>query len=48
MRIKTGKNFNSEVIAINIFIDNIARLFAKHFLSLYILTKGIVFMEIYI
>lgn len=31
---KIGKNFNSEVIAINIFIHNIARLFLKQIILL--------------
>lgn len=35
---KIGKNFNSEVIAINIFIQNIARLFLKQIISVYTLT----------
>lgn len=44
---KIGKNVNSKVTAINIFIDSIARLFSKKVIPVYALTVDIIFMEKY-
>lgn len=47
-KIKIRENFNSEVITINIFIDDIARLLSKKVISMYTITMDIIFMEKYI